>query len=118
MFFQDKKETPVAKPAPVSRGTQGVEVCAEHRIIGCRTCWPPEEPKAVVTPGVEVNLVEKVELSAHPNIDATTLTFMVWLMYKLDIITRIQIRDFLTLIKDGKWPTDVVKFMQDEVKKL
>ena len=60
----------------------------------------------------------KQEEVKKPVVDATTLTFMVWMLYKLNIITRIQVRDFLGIIKEGKWPEDVVKYLTDEVSKL
>jgi len=82
-------------------------VCEEHRIVGCRKCWPVEE------------VVKAVEaIVAAPPVDANNLVACVWLMYKLDIITRIQVRDFLNLIKEGKWPVDILKYLQEEVKKI
>lgn len=53
-----------------------------------------------------------------PKVDATTLTFMVWMLYKLNHITRTQVRDFLEIIKTGAWPEDVVKYLADEVAKM
>lgn len=67
----------------------------------------------------EIKKVEPVVVEVKkPAVDATTLTFMVWMLYKLNIITRHQVRDFLQIIKEGKWPEDVVKYLQDEVNKL
>jgi hypothetical protein len=66
----------------------------------------------------EVKKVEPVVEVKKPAVDATTLTFMVWMLYKLHIITRIQVKDFLDIIKDGKWPEDVVKYLQGEVAKI
>lgn len=129
MFFEKKKEPePVSTqppPTPKSAGTG--EVCQTHRIIGCRQCFPAAAPTDPVTKELldkgkdvvkEFDMAKEIEVSPTPKVDATTLTFIVWVMYKLDMITRIQVRDFLLLIKDGKWPMDVVKYLQDEVKKI
>lgn len=51
-------------------------------------------------------------------IDATTLTACVWVLYRLNMITRIQVRDFLDIIKKGQWPVDVVAYLQSEVSKI
>lgn len=50
--------------------------------------------------------------------DATTLTFNVYLMYKLNMLTRIQVRDYLQLVKEGRHPDDILAYLQEEVKKL
>lgn len=62
---------------------------------------PNETPKAV-----------------SPKPDATTMVACVWMMYKLNIITRYQVRDFLDTIKQGKWPDDMLAYLQSEVAKL
>ena len=82
---------------------------------------PPEPEQAVTPKTVEpiqspVPVVESVAPKAV--VDAFTLAMFVWAMYRLNIITRIQIRDFLGIIKRGDWPVDVVKYLTDEVKKL
>lgn len=61
---------------------------------------------------------ESTTPEVQPTVDAKTLTFTVWMFYKLNIITRHQVRDFLQIIKEGKWPEDVVKYLQEEVNKL
>lgn len=50
--------------------------------------------------------------------DGKTLTFNVYLMYKLNMLTRVQVRDYLNLVKEGKHPDDVLKFLQSEVAKI
>lgn len=84
----------------------------------------PEEPaqqetmKAVapMTPAVMEPI--KIDEPKNPVVDAFTLAMFVWVMYKLNIITRIQVRDFLDIIRKGEWPKDVVKYLMDEVRKL
>jgi len=66
----------------------------------------------------EIKKVEPVAELKPQVVDATTLTFMVWMLYKLNIITRQQVKDFLDIIKEGKWPEDVVKYLNAEVAKL
>lgn len=114
MFFDKNKDT---APKPNNKPQPPLEVCEPHRILGCRTCYPviaPEPSKDAV----EVDLVKEISLAEFPKIDATTITFMVWVLYKMNMLTRIQVRDFLLLIKEGKWPADVVKYLSDEVKKI
>lgn len=53
-----------------------------------------------------------------PVVDAGTLMLCVWVLYKLNVLTRIQVRECLQIIKDGKWPEDVVKYLQEEVAKI
>lgn len=59
--------------------------------------------------------VPKIET---PKVDATTLTFVVWILFRLNYLQRQQLRDFLDIIKKGDWPQDPVKYMQDEVSKM
>lgn len=66
---------------------------------------------------VAATFVEPVKTDAQ-KADATTLTFNVYVMYKLNMLSRIQVRDYLNLIKDGKHPDDVLDYLQKEVAKL
>jgi len=85
---------------------------------------PPEPEQATTPKTVEpiqspVPVVEAVAPQApKPVVDAFTLAMFIWAMYRMNIITRIQVRDFLNIIKRGDWPADVVKYLTDEVKKL
>lgn len=58
------------------------------------------------------------ELPKVPIVDALGLVYFVWMLYKLNVITRIQVKDFLDIIRKSEWPQDVVKYLTDEVKKL
>jgi hypothetical protein len=51
-------------------------------------------------------------------IDPKTVVFITYMLYKLNLITRIQVRDFLDLIKSNKVPADITQFLIDEVKKI
>lgn len=61
---------------------------------------------------------KKVTPPAAAPVDAGTLTFIVYIMYKLNMITRIQVRDFLNMIKEGKYPANVTEYLMAEVKKI
>ena len=82
----------------------------------------PPEPEQAVTPKTVEPIqapVPVVEAPVNkPVVDAFTLAMFVWAMYRLNVLTRIQVRDFLMIIKKGDWPVDVVKYLTDEVKKL
>lgn len=67
------------------------------------------------TPVVEI---PKVEEKSKPVVDAMSLTVFIWALYKLNIITRIQVRDFLEIIRKGGWPEDFVGYLASEVKKI
>lgn len=64
---------------------------------------PPQEPP----PPTDVKLI-----------DPKTVVFMIYALYKLNLITRIQVRDFLDLVKSNKVPGDLTQFLIDEVKKI
>lgn len=72
----------------------------------------------------DTNPVKEVEgfvgflVPGKSSVDATTLTACIWLMYKLNMITRIQVRDFLDIIKKGDWPDNMIDYLQKEVSKL
>lgn len=51
-------------------------------------------------------------------IDAKTVMFMIYTLYKLNLITRLQVRDFLELVKSNKVPADLTQYLVDEVKKI
>lgn len=51
-------------------------------------------------------------------IDPKTVMFIIWAMYHLHIITRIQVRDFLDLVKKDKTPSDITEYLIAEVKKI
>lgn len=66
----------------------------------------------------DVKEAPKAEEVKNTPVDATMLVVYVWVLFKLNIITRIQVRDFLEIIQKGAWPPDVVKYLTDEVKKI
>ena len=82
----------------------------------------PPEPEQATTPStVEPTQPPTPVVEAvvnKPVVDAFTLAMFIWAMYRLNMLTRIQVRDFLMIIKKGDWPVDVVKYLTDEVKKL
>lgn len=51
-------------------------------------------------------------------VDANNLVAVVWMLYKLNVITRIQVRDFMDIIKAGKWPENMVGYLTTEITKL
>jgi len=77
------------------------------------------QPLPIVAPDLPIieDLTQEA-VNKNKDVDAMSLIYLVWVMYKLNVITRIQVRDFLDIIKKGDWPKDVVKWLSDEVKKL
>lgn len=51
-------------------------------------------------------------------IDPKTVMFVIWALYHMHIITRIQVRDFLDLVKKDKTPPDITEYLIAEVKKI
>lgn len=51
-------------------------------------------------------------------IDPKTVMFIIYALYKLNLITRITVRDTLDLIKTNKIPADITQYLMDEVKKI
>lgn len=111
MAFWDKKKEEVV---------QKVETPVVPEKLESNVTLP--EPETVVTPkSVEPApepMVEAPAVLAKPVVDAFTLAMFIWALYKLNVITRIQVRDFLDIIRKGEWPVDVVKYLSDEIKKL
>lgn len=64
---------------------------------------PPQEPEAQ---------------SDVKQIDPKTVMFIIYTMYELHMITRLQVRDFLDLIKKDKVPKDITEYLMAEVKKI
>lgn len=56
--------------------------------------------------------------SDHKQIDPKTVMFMIYAMYKFHLITRIQVRDFLDLVKSNKVPADLTEYLVSEVRKI
>ncbi len=116
MAWFDKKKEEVVEEKPVIVETIKTNMPAEGETVVVKALPETDSvpapleavaPMAPVTPTVVI-----------PTVDALGLVYFVWVMYKLNLITRIQVKDFLEVIKKGDWPKDVVKYLTDEVKKL
>lgn len=111
MPWSKKKSEPAKEPEkPV--GTEKLE---------SNVTLPPE-PEQATTPKtvepIQPPVPEVAAIPSKPVVDAFTLAMFVWALYRLNVLTRIQVRDFLNIIKNGDWPLDVITYLTNEVKKL
>lgn len=111
--FKKKQESEVAAVEPFvdSMKTNIPESTADVGVTSLPEILP--EP-AVIEAAPTPPIVEQKTVV----VDALSMLYFVWMLYKLNIITRIQIKDFLDIVRRGDWPKDVLKYLQDEVKKI
>lgn len=73
------------------------------------------EPKKNPVP-LEVPIKESVR--TEKGVDATTLNFLIYTLYKMNIMTRLNVKEYLQFIKNGNHPDDILAYMMQEIKKI
>lgn len=115
-FDKDKKkDVIVEKPIIIETIKTNMPEKMEDVVV---SKLPDPDPIPTVIEATPIPPSKALEVPNVPVVDALSLVYFIWILYRLNIITRIQVKDFLQIIREGKWPQDVVRYLSDEVKKL
>ncbi len=76
-----------------------------------------DKPQVITTPIIVDVPKTLAPIPDAQVIDAKTLTYLIYLLYKTDTFTRYQVKGALEVIKKPA-PDDVLKYLMDEIKKI
>ncbi len=118
-IFGGKKKLETSSVPEQEHLVQAIKTNMPEHVEDVQVSKLPEiEPEPKVIEAAPAPLVPAVKSTSGPVVDALGLLYFIWILYKLNIITRLQVKEFLDIIRRGDWPQDVLKYLGDEVKKI